>query len=102
MQFDAVTIERMVQDVLKQLQPPAKIDSQASGATKLLSVPATKSAVSEEIRKVVVPPSLVLADRIITADLLKEKTSPASQIVIGPKSIITPAAQDFLRLNHIT
>lgn len=106
MQFDAATIEQMVQDVLKQLQPVS-----APASPPIL--PAV-SVMTTESKPTVPPgaearadtpnarPQVNLTDRIITADLLKEKISPASQVLIGSKSIITPAAQDFLRLNRIT
>ncbi|MDB5388619.1 MAG: hypothetical protein JWM11_4265 [Planctomycetaceae bacterium] len=105
MQFDAATIERMVRDVLRQIQPASSsppLSSPASpNSTLLLSVPDKQVEVTRRTEQPIVTPRIVLADRIITADLLKEKAKPASQLIIGPKSIITPAAQDFLRLNRI-
>jgi hypothetical protein len=102
MQFDAATIERMVRDVLKQIQPSSAAGSTSQGTSTLLAVPQTKTAVAAAPETQVVPVRVILGDRIITADLLKEKIRPASQLVIGAKSIITPAAHDFLKLNRIT
>src|SRR4051812_13528324 len=104
MQFDAAAIERMVQDVLKQLQPSASTSATPVTAAKLLSVPTQKItsiatptaavAVPAKAEQPTSPPRVVLSDRVITADLLKEKAKPGTQIVIGVKSLITPAAQD--------
>jgi phage host-nuclease inhibitor protein Gam len=112
MQFDAATIERMVQDVLRQLQPSSSTPATPVTPAKLLSVPTQQTinfptptaadVVPQKMGQPASPSQVVLSDRVITADLLKEKAKPASQIVIGVKSLITPAAQDFLKLNRIT
>lgn len=112
MQFDAATIERMVQDVLNQLQPASSKSAIPDSPAKLLSVPtqslanittpAAAGVAPIQVKQPASPPRVVLQDRVITADLLRENAKPASQIVIGVKSLITPAAQDFLKLNRIT
>jgi hypothetical protein len=42
-------------------------------------------------------PPVFLDDRVITADLLSERVNGAAVITVGPKSLITPSARDFLR-----
>jgi hypothetical protein len=109
MQFDAATIERMVQDVLRQLQPSPGTSVTPIAPAKLLSVPTQQTAaptvaVGEpaKVEQPASPPQVVVSDRVITADLLREKARPGTQIVIGVKSLITPAAHDYLKLNRIT
>ncbi len=93
MNFDAVTIERMVREVLEQVQRPDNVrTSPASPVNTLLKVPATPWAPAS-----VAPAAVVIRERIVTADVLKEQTKPGSKVVIAKKAILTPAAQDYVR-----
>ncbi len=89
MNIDQAMIERIVGDVLKQIGAPG--DSARSAGTRLNV--ASGGASSE---------SLVLSERIITADLLADRVNGAAVVTVGPKSLVTPAAQDFLRDRGLT
>ena len=96
MNFDAVTIERMVRELLSEVQRPAPVPPSASSPPKtLLSVPAAP------MRSVERPPATVIRERIITADLLKARVQPGSKVIIGLKAIVTPSAQDSIRNDRI-
>lgn len=96
MNFDAVTIERMVREVLSEVQRPAPVPpSEPPRHRTLLTVP------TAPVRSVDTPAVVVLRERVITADVLKAQVPPGSTVIIGPKAIITPSAQDCLRHNRI-
>lgn len=98
MNFDAVTIERMVREVLSQTQAPASVRNSTASIAKaqetLLSVP-TVGTPKPEVSAT--PIAVVIQDRIVTADLIKEQAKPGEKIVITKQAILTPAAQDYLR-----
>ena len=94
MNFDAVTIERMVREVLEQVQRPDNVrTTPVSNTNTLLKVPATPPAAPVSAAATAV----VIRERIVTADVLKEQTKPGSKVVIAKKAILTPAAQDYVR-----
>lgn len=96
MNFDAVTIERMVREVLSEVQRPALVPPSETPRPKtLLTVP------TAPVRSVDTPAAVVLRERVITADVLNAQVPPGSKVIIGPKSIVTPSAQDYLRQNRI-
>lgn len=100
MSFDAVTIERMVREVLNQLQPPAGVrDVPAPIQKTLLTIPATPVAALKVAPTPVSPTvqAVVLRERVVTADLLKENAQPGWKVVIAKHAILTPAAQDYLK-----
>ncbi len=103
MNVDAATIERMVREVLRETQGttpvrdnPAKTPKTES---KLLSIPAVGTPAAEPAPA---STAVVIGERIITADLLKEQTQPGTKVVVSKRAIITPAAQDYLRNFRIT
>ena len=100
MNFDAVTIDRMVREVLNQIQHPASVrDVPPPTQRTLLTVPATPVAATRITTTPVVPmvQAVVLSERVVTADLLKESAQPGWKVVIAKHAILTPAAQDYLR-----
>lgn len=100
MNFDAVTIERMVREVLDQVQHPDNFRTPAASSTgKLLTVPsATTNVTPTPAVPVNVPvAAVVIRERIVTADVLKEQAKPGSKVVIAKQAILTPAAQDYVR-----
>jgi ribose 5-phosphate isomerase RpiB len=98
MNFDAVTIERMVREVLDQVQRPASVRTNAVPTNNtLLKVPVAAPVVTPSVPAVVTVPTVVIRERIVTADVLKDQTKPGSKVVIAKKAILTPAAQDYLR-----
>ncbi len=100
MSFDAVTIERMVREVLNQIQPPASVREVPAPIQKtLLTIPATPVAATKVATAPVAPTvqAVVLRERVVTADLLKENAQPGWKVVIAKHAILTPAAQDYLK-----
>lgn len=121
MNFDAVTIERMVREVLSQTQGSANVRNHSVAATvekqqaPLLTIPtvagpkpevvAAPAAVAIAAPAAVVnaePTAVVIAERIVTADLIKERVKPGEKFVITKQAILTPSAQDYLRNYRIT
>lgn len=101
MNFDAVTIERMVREVLDQVQRPDHVrPHSASGTNTLLKVPAPATNATP-LAVAPVPATqvaaVVIRERIVTADVLKEQATPGSRVVISKQAILTPAAQDYVR-----
>jgi hypothetical protein len=77
--MDQALIERIVNDVLAQLQPPVAVR------------PVTPAAAAE----------VHLHDAVITADVLQERLQAGQVLRIGSKSILTPTARDWLRERKI-
>jgi hypothetical protein len=86
---DQAMIEQIVGDVLKRLS--ASAEGARADAT-FSRVPAGRAPAE----------TMVLSERIITAGLLAERVNGASVVAVGPKSLVTPAAQDFLRDRGLT
>jgi hypothetical protein len=82
-------IEQIVGDVLKRLSAPA------GGAR-------ADATFSRDPQGSVASESLVLSERIITANLLAERVNGAAVVTVGTKSLVTPAARDFLRDRGLT
>lgn len=91
MNIDQAMIERIVGDVLRQLGAPS---GDARADATLSRVPAGRAR-SE-------PDPTVLSDRVITADLLADHVNGAPVVTVGPRSLVTPAAHDFLRARGLT
>lgn len=86
--LDSTTVDQIVANVLKQLS--------ANGGGAVAS-----SAVAAPVRNAQPtapgPATISLSDRVITGDLLAEKATGATQIVVHDKAILTPTAHDFLK-----
>lgn len=97
--LDSATIDRIVQNVLKQLSPSsagARFEAKAAPpkAAAPVSAPAAKP--------VTVETAVSLADIVITGDLLAERVKTAGgRVVVSPKAILTPTAKDFVRLHRL-
>jgi hypothetical protein len=76
-------IDRIVNEVLKRLGSPAQ----------------TVRTNGSDGR----PVQAILNDRVVTADVLKEKTNGAAAVVVvGPKAVVTPSAWDLARSRNLT
>lgn len=107
MNVDAVTIERMVREVLEQVRQPGSVRTNTAAtdstvkSNTLLTVPV--APVTPQPATTIVPnTALVIPDRIVTADLLQAQARPGTKVVISKKAILTPAAQDHVRNHRIT
>ncbi len=88
MPHDSALVERIVASVLEQLQPrgAARVES---------SVPAVAALKTE-------PQELGLTDAVVTAAVLENLTIPAgATLLVGPKTVLTPSAHDWLRQRQI-
>ncbi len=86
MDLSEQTIQRIVADVLSRLGTGS---TPARDAMPLSRDP--QGSVSLRVDTV------ILEERIITADLLAERAGAAVAITVGPQALVTPAARDFLR-----
>lgn len=91
MATDSALIDRIVSNVLAQLQP-----SGASRAMTSESIP-VESTVARESK----PAAIELHDPVITAKLLQDRATTASVLRFGPKSLLTPSAHDWLRARKL-
>lgn len=76
-----VLIEQIVAEVMRRLIPTAS------------SAPVSSATNNGH--------EVVLADLVITADLLAEKSAGRKQIAVTSKAIVTPSARDWLRQNKV-
>ncbi len=76
----AVLVERVVAEVMK----------------RLMTTPAARNENSQVEKS-----SLTLMDAVITEGLLVEKAGGLTQVAVGAKSVVTPAAKDWLRRNNV-
>jgi hypothetical protein len=76
-----VLIEQIVAEVMRRLMPNSATAPVSSEANNRHEV--------------------VLADSVITADLLSEKSSGRKWISVTSKAIVTPSARDWLRHNNV-
>lgn len=89
--LDSTAVDQIVANVLRQL-------SVAGG-----DVSTVAKAPSAAIPQVSVSRSnttATLSEKVITGDLLTEKATGASQIIIPDKAILTPTAHDFLKASQ--
>ncbi len=119
MSHDTAFIDRIVAGVLDQLQSPAK--SIAAPASAILPPPqmpaspapqsaaVTQTPASTAITATVTPVKAVSASPVnlntpvVTAAVLdKAAIPPGSLLLVGPKSVLTPSAHDWLRHRKIS
>ncbi len=100
--LDSTAVDQIVANVLMQLSAagtPAAGVSAVSGQRSAVSQqtvgPASLPATSSQL----LPLIAQLSDKIITGDLLTEKATGATQIIIPDKAILTPTAHDFLKVS---
>lgn len=85
-------VSEIVQQVLKQLQHPvANARSQSNRS-------ATDSANAAPSNSVAIP---LVQDAVITADVLEQQVKNESRVQINARSLVTPAARDWLRENGV-
>lgn len=109
--MDSALIERIVANVLEQIQAPgatAPSTSSSAPAPVLTSTPAHRSASRKEAELSATAASdstepLRLTDAVITAAVL-EKAGVSGQptLVVAPKAVLTPSAHDWLRQRRIS
>lgn len=105
--LDSAAIDRIVQNVLKQISPSsvaAPVKAVAAASTP--AVTGAKAAPPKPAPIVVPTPvstsSVAILDRVITGDLLAEKIKGQKvPLVIGAKSLLTPTAHDYIRIHRL-
>ncbi len=103
--LDTAAVDQIVANVLKQLSSGGS-GSSSSGAAATAVAPAPvvatpRSTVDSRTTVAKAAAVITLAERIITGDLLVEKATGASQIIIPVKAILTPTAHDFLKTSRV-
>lgn len=92
MSVDLRTIDEIVQKVMDQLRSGAPAPSSAPAPVAVASVPKPSSPADDR---------LVLAAHVITGPLLESQLGNRTILVVPPKAIITPTAQDIIRQREI-
>ncbi len=102
MTLDPALIDRIVTNVLEQIRtPPGSRAVTAASALPVTPTPPTKPATSASAAM----PSAEygVTDNIVTAAVLEQLRLPSgAALVVGPKSILTPSAHDWLRQRKVT
>ena len=102
--LDAAAVDQIVANVLKQLSTGGGGLASGSTATAVAPAPVVATPRSTVDSRPPVTKSaavVTLSERIITGDLLAEKATGASQIIIPVKAILTPTAHDFLKTSRV-
>lgn len=93
--LDSTTVDQIVANVLKQLSATgggvAASSAVVAPVRNAQPTPSGPSTLNPQ------PSTISLSDRVITGDLLAEKATGATQIVVPDKAILTPTAHDFLK-----
>ncbi len=93
--MDAALIDRIVTNVLEQLQPRV--------AVRPAPVPTSSESTTTAAAATVSELSVVnLIEPVITASLLQETVHNTKSVHIGAKALLTPAAKDWLQSRKIT
>ncbi|HET6423340.1 MAG TPA: hypothetical protein VFG20_06635 [Planctomycetaceae bacterium] len=92
MATDSALIDRIVSNVLAQLQP-----SGSSRAVMTESKPVEPAPAAADEK----PAGIELLDPVITAKLLQDRAGSATLLRFGPKSLLTPSARDWLHTRKI-
>ncbi len=99
MNVDGELIEQIVSSVMEHLQtrsgPVRSANAEVRAEPEVHAEPTTD------------PPretsqGVLLRENVITADVLEQRSNGSREITIGPKSILTPSARDFLKSRNIT
>ncbi|MBI1349351.1 hypothetical protein GC163_24045 [bacterium] len=94
MAIDSALIERIVANVLEQLQPAA--------AVRPLIEPVAPAPVISKPTAPVSPAELGISDRVVTAAVLEKLALPNGvTLLVSPKAVITPSAHDVLKQRKI-
>lgn len=92
MNVDAELIDRIVNGVMQRLASPA--DALRSATTTKDEQPVNKQSSQA-------PLAAELDEDVITAEQLELRSGGAKRITIGPRSILTPSARDYLNNRNI-
>lgn len=87
-------IDAIVAGVLDRLRGPSAPSSSTTDATQTALATVKELPSESEL--------VVLSERVITEAVLEEKLNGASVVQFAPKTVLTPTARDFLRVNKIT
>ena len=94
MAIDSALIERIVANVLEQLQPAAAVRPQVE--------PVVPTAVVSKSTIPATPSELGISDRVVTAAVLEKLALPHGvTLLVSPKAVITPSAHDVLKQRKI-
>ena len=104
--LDSAAIDRIVQNVLKQISPsPVAAPVKAVAAVPSPAISGAKAAPAKPVPASVptsASASVAIHDRVITGDLLAEKVKGQKlPLVIGAKSLLTPTAHDYIRIHRL-
>ncbi|MCA9196272.1 MAG: hypothetical protein KDA87_02000 [Planctomycetales bacterium] len=98
MTIDAAEIDRIVAEVVRRLQAlPSNSDAIAAPVVNLPS----ESDRSPNRLAASSPNQLVIADRLVTLELLKGRLQGVDTVLVQPNAVVTPAVKDELRLKKI-
>lgn len=86
---DSALIDRIVSNVLAQLQPEGSTRAVIAEPPSVIATPVSK------------PAAIELLDPVITAKLLQDRAATASALRFGPKSLLTPSARDWLHTRKV-
>lgn len=93
--LDSAAVDQIVANVLKQL-------SASSGGVRTPAISLPRNTTDSRLPLTTDQPSTAtLTERVITGDILAEKAQGATQVIIPEKAILTPTANDFLKVNHV-
>ncbi|MBL8850223.1 MAG: hypothetical protein JNG89_11090 [Planctomycetaceae bacterium] len=93
MSADSTLIDDIVRGVLQQL---------GGGSPRAVAKPSSPVAKVSESQPRPAVAEVEIAERIVTADLLKERVNGSRLVVVGQKALVTPAAWDFIRERGLT
>jgi hypothetical protein len=95
--LDSAAIDRIVQNVLKQISP-----SPVAARTEAKSAAPANVAVSKTATPADESSPISFTDIVITGDLLAERVKGGGKrIILSPKAILTPTAKDYIRIQRL-
>lgn len=100
MAYDSALIERIVANVLEQLQTPLAVRPSAESVATVHNV-ATVPAIVKPAAPAP-PVELGISERVVTAAVLEKLSLPNGvTLLVSPKAVITPSAHDLLKQRKI-
>jgi len=99
MSLDVATIERLVREVLREIEPQS-----AASRPVLASIPrvtAVEVPVAETPSATPVAQTVECTERVVTANWLQEQVPHGGRVRFTARAIVTPAAQDWLKQQRI-
>jgi hypothetical protein len=90
---DSTLIDEIVRGVLEQLGG-AGLRTEVQPAPVIHAIPESETPAKSD--------GVAIAERIITAEVLKEQVHGSRSVVVNSKALVTPAAWDFIREHGVT